>query len=98
MAMADTAPYVAIHASIGITPLAVTLSLYINFLRRQSADTDILTICKLLKVGRSLSVGEVTLFSEGPEDPVAPVVGTYAIPQGHPAHSPLTFHGRTGEA
>jgi len=85
MAMADAALYVAIHSTIGLTPYAVTSSLNINFLRRPLADKAIVAICKLLKVGRSLVVGEVSLFSEGTEDPVAHVVGTYAIPPGAPA-------------
>ena len=35
-----------------------------------------------MKVGRTLVVGEVSLFSEGgdPDEPVAHVVGSYAIP------------------
>jgi uncharacterized protein (TIGR00369 family) len=80
MALADTALYVAIHSTLGLTPHAVTASLNINFLRRPSGDKAIVAVCKLLKVGRSLVVGEVSLFSEGTEDPVAHVVGTYAIP------------------
>ncbi len=33
-----------------------------------------------MKVGRSLAVGEVNLYSEGDERPVAHAVGTYSIP------------------
>jgi uncharacterized protein (TIGR00369 family) len=80
MALADTALYVAIHATLGITPHAVTSSLNINFLRRPSADQALIAQCKLLRVGRTLVVGEVALHSEGSDDPVAHVVGTYAIP------------------
>jgi uncharacterized protein (TIGR00369 family) len=80
MALADTALYVAIHATLGITPHAVTSSLNINFLRRPAADRAIVGTCKLLRVGRTLVVGEVSLCSEGDENPVAHVVGTYAIP------------------
>jgi acyl-coenzyme A thioesterase PaaI-like protein len=80
MAAADVALYVAIFGEIGIVPLAVTTSLNINFLRKPSADRDILGMCKLMKVGRSLAVGEVSLYSEGLEDPVAHAVGTYSIP------------------
>ena len=80
MSLADTALYVAIHSTIGITPHAVTSNLNINFLRRPPADKDIVAVCKLLKVGRSLVVGEVSLYSDGTEDPMAHVVGTYAIP------------------
>jgi uncharacterized protein (TIGR00369 family) len=79
MALADTALYVAIHATLGITPQAVTSSLNINFLRRPSAGQALVARCKLLRVGRTLVVGEVTLFSEGSDDPVAHVVGTYAV-------------------
>lgn len=82
MALADTALYVAIHATLGITPHAVTSSLNINFLRRPAGDQAVLAVCHLLKVGRTLVVGEVSLYSEGgsPDEPVAHVVGSYAIP------------------
>jgi acyl-coenzyme A thioesterase PaaI-like protein len=33
-----------------------------------------------MKVGKSLAVGEVWLYSEGASEPVAHVVGTYSIP------------------
>ena len=81
MALADTALYVAIHATLGITPDAVTSSMNANFLRRPVADRELIAVCKLLKVGRSLAVGEVTLYSDGNDDPVAHVVGTYALPR-----------------
>lgn len=80
MGVADMALYVAILAEIGIVPLAVTTSLTINFLRRPAASADIVGVCKLLKLGRVLAVGEVTLYSEGDAEPVAHVVGTYSIP------------------
>ena len=80
MALADVALYVALLGEIGIVPLAVTTNLNINFLRKPAADSDIIGMCKLIKVGRTLAVGEVTLYSEGLEDAVAHAVGTYAIP------------------
>jgi uncharacterized protein (TIGR00369 family) len=80
MATADVALYVAILAQIGIVPLAVTTSLNINFLRKPASDRDIIGICKLIKLGKTLAVGEVQLFSEGNPDMVAHVTGTYAIP------------------
>ena len=80
MTVADVALYAAILGRIGIVPLAVTTSLTINFLRKPSADADILGVCQLLKVGRTLAMGEVTLYSEGSAEPVAHAVGTYAIP------------------
>ena len=80
MTVADVALYVAILGEIGIVPLAVTTSLNINFLRKPSGGTAIIGKCRLLKLGRSLAVGEVSLYSEGSEEPVAHVVGTYSIP------------------
>ena len=82
MAVADVALYVAILGEIGIKPLTVTTNLSINFMRKPSAEAAIIGVCKLLKLGRSLVVGEVNLFSEGRADPVAHVVGTYSIPPG----------------
>jgi uncharacterized protein (TIGR00369 family) len=80
MATADVALYVAILAQIGIVPLTVTTSLNINFLRKPAADRDIIGICKLIKLGKTLAVGEVQLYSEGNADMVAHASGTYAIP------------------
>lgn len=80
MGLADVALYVAILGEIGIVPLAVTTSLNINFLRKPAADAQIIGECRLLKVGRSLVVGEVFLYSGGTDEPVAHVTGTYSIP------------------
>lgn len=80
MAVADVALYVAILGEIGIVPLAVTTSLTINFMRKPAADKPVVGKCRLLKVGRSLAVGEVSLYSGDEPEPVAHVVGTYSIP------------------
>lgn len=81
MAAADVALYVAILGEIGIVPLAVTTSLNFNFMRKPAGDRPILAVCRLLKVGRMLAVGEVTIHSEGSDEVVAHAVGTYAIPR-----------------
>lgn len=80
MSIADVAIYVAILGKIGIVPLTVTTSLTINFLRKPSAEARIIAECTLMKVGRTLIVGEVSLYSEGTSDLVAHVVGTYSVP------------------
>src|SRR5882762_5780389 len=80
MAVADVALYVAILGTIGIVPLAVTTNLNINFLRKPSPRNPIVGVCKLLKVGRILVIGEVALYSDRDEDMVAHAVGTYSIP------------------
>ncbi|MBK7501722.1 MAG: PaaI family thioesterase [Burkholderiaceae bacterium] len=81
MFVADVALYIAILGEIGIVPLAVTTSLNFNFLRKPSADKDIIGVCKLIKLGRTLAIGEVSIYSEGNPEMVAHAVGTYAIPQ-----------------
>lgn len=81
MGLADVALYVAILGEIGIVPLTVTTSLNINFLRKPAADRAVIGVCQLLKLGKSLAVGEVSLYSEGSDDLVAHVVGTYSIPK-----------------
>ena len=58
MALADFAMYVAVLASIGPVPLAVTTNLSINFLRKPGA-ADLLAEAKLMKLGKRLAVGEV---------------------------------------
>ncbi len=80
MTIADCAAYVAILGQYGEVALAVTTSLNINFLRKPTADRDILAKCRLLKAGRRLVVCEITVFSEGLGQPVAHVTATYSIP------------------
>jgi uncharacterized protein (TIGR00369 family) len=80
MTVADVAIYIAILGTIGIVPLAVTTSLTINFLRKPAAGKPIKGVCQLIKVGRTLIVGEVALYSQGSQEMVAHAVGTYSIP------------------
>jgi len=80
MTVADVALYVALLGEVGLVALAVTSNLSINFLRKPAADRDIIGQCKLIKVGRTLVVGEVLLYSAGEDEPVAHVMGTYALP------------------
>jgi len=80
MEMADAALYVAILSEIGLVALAVTTNLNINFLRKPSSQKDIIARCNLIKVGKSLVIGDVSIYSDGFDEPVAHAVGTYAIP------------------
>ncbi|PCI79768.1 MAG: thioesterase [SAR86 cluster bacterium] len=80
MSLADCAIYIAILREIGLVALAVTTSLNFNFLRKPVASKDILGVCKMLKLGRTLAVAEVTIYSDGDDRPVAHSVGTYSIP------------------
>lgn len=80
MMLADIALYVAILGEIGLVALTVTTNMNINFLRKPSGGQDIRAQCKLIKVGKTLVVGEVWIYSVDADEPVAHVVGTYAIP------------------
>jgi uncharacterized protein (TIGR00369 family) len=79
MALADVAMYVGILASIGPVPLAVTINLSMNFLRKPAAR-DLIAECRLLKLGKRLVTGEVTIHSDGIAEPVAHATSTYSIP------------------
>jgi uncharacterized protein (TIGR00369 family) len=79
MALADFAMYVGVLASIGPVPLAVTINLSINFLRKPAAR-DLIAECRLLKLGKRLATGEVTIHCDGTHDPVAHATSTYSIP------------------
>jgi uncharacterized protein (TIGR00369 family) len=79
MELADFAMYVAVFSAVGPRPLAVTTNLNINFLRKP-APADLLAEARLLKVGKRLAVGEVSIFSDGQDEPVAHVTSTYSIP------------------
>lgn len=81
MTVADVALYVAVLGEIGIVPLAVTTNLSINFMRKPASGRAVLGVCRLMKVGQALAVGEVTLYSEGSDEAVAHAVGTYSIPR-----------------
>jgi len=81
MMLADMAMYMAFLTMIGPVALAVTTNLNINFLRKP-AQADVIGECKLLKLGKRLAVGEVTMFSEGDTEPVAHATVTYSIPAG----------------
>lgn len=80
MALADFAMYAVILSAIGPVALAVTTNLNINFLRKP-ARRALLAEAELLKLGKRLAVGEVTIFSENSDEPVAHVTATYSIPK-----------------
>ncbi len=81
MALADFTMYLAVLSAIGWVPLAVTINLSINFLKRPGAR-DLIAEARLFKLGKRLAVGEVALRSDGDEELVAHVASTYSIPNG----------------
>lgn len=79
-ALADVAVYAILLARVGPKALAATTNCSLDFMRKPAANTDIIGKCTLLKLGRSLAVGDVMMYSEGMEKPVARSTMTYAIP------------------
>jgi uncharacterized protein (TIGR00369 family) len=79
MALADFAMYVAVLSAIGPVPLAVTINLNINFMRKPS-NSDLIAEARLLKLGKRLATGEITIRATDDEEPVAHATSTYSIP------------------
>jgi len=79
MGLSDLGVYLAILAAIGPVVLAVTTSLNINFLRKPSMG-ELVVETRLLKLGKRLAVGEVSVYSEGVSGPVSHATVTYSIP------------------
>jgi uncharacterized protein (TIGR00369 family) len=79
MALADLALYAAILAHIGPVALAVTTSLNFNFLRKPEPRA-LIADCRLLKLGKRLAVGDVSIYSQGSPEVVCHATGTYSIP------------------
>src|SRR5687768_6026082 len=80
MAQSDFAMYVVLLSAIGPVGLAVTTNLNINFLNKAPAGHDLIAHARLIKLGKRLAVGEVTLHSAAGSEPVAHVTLTYSIP------------------
>src|ERR1044071_7866168 len=79
MGLTDFAMYVAVLASIGPVPLAVTTNLNINFLRKP-AQRDLIAEVRPVRLRKRLAVGEVQIHSEGEDELVAHATATYSIP------------------
>src|SRR5215813_3348811 len=79
--LADFSVYVAIIATLGEAGIeAVTTTLTINFLAKP-APRDLISVVRLIRVGRRLAVGEAQLFSDGAAEMVAQATATYALPR-----------------
>ncbi len=78
-ALADVSVYIAILAIVGPRALAVTTNCSIDFMRRPEPK-DLIAETRLLKLGTQLAVGDVLIYSDGLDKPVARASMTYAIP------------------
>jgi uncharacterized protein (TIGR00369 family) len=81
MMLADYALYAVVMSVAELGEGAVTSNLNTTFLRRPP-PVDVIADARLIRCGRRLAYGEVTLFSEGEDEPVAHATGTYALPPG----------------
>jgi len=77
--LADCAMYIAVLGAIGAEALAVTTNCSIDFMRKPAAS-DMVAVARILKHGRTLIVGDVMLYSEGVDKPVARASLTYSVP------------------
>ena len=83
--LADISVYLSVLAAIGPEALTVTTNCSLDFMRKPVSETDLVAHCKLLKLGKSLAVGDVLIFSDGKDKPVARATLTYSIPRGKQA-------------
>ncbi len=79
MALADIALYGVVLSLVGPVALAVTTDLNMHFLRKPPPG-DLIGRGRVIKLGRSLMVGEVSIEREEDPHPVAHAVGTYILP------------------
>ena len=79
MALADAAMYAVVLGRLGRVEMAVTANLNINFLAKPK-PVDLLAQASILRLSRRQAVCEVALYSQGDEELVAHVTGTYALP------------------
>jgi len=77
--LADCSYYIATLAMIGREALTVTTSCAIDFMRKPGPGA-LTAEARVLKLGRSLSVGDVLIRSAGVDGPVARASLTYSIP------------------
>lgn len=78
--LADTTFYALVMSVAGKVTAAVTSDISIRFLQRPG-PTDLIAEGRLIKDNGRLMVGEVTIYSDGQDAPVAHCTGTYAVPK-----------------
>ena len=76
-AVCDAALWGAVWSATGAALMSVTTDITLHFLRRPG-PVDLLAHGRVLKVGRRLCYGEVTLRSDGDPRPVCHATGSYA--------------------
>jgi len=80
MHLADTVAYVCVFTKLGITPMAVTSSLNMHFLR-PCIGPGVRAEAQMVRFGKTLAVMDVRIFGDGHEDPASVATVTYALPK-----------------
>jgi len=78
MAMADTMMVLAICEKLGRFATLATISQTTNFMRA-AVKTDVVGIAKVMKIGRTTAFGEVELFVDASDEPIAQVISSFAV-------------------
>ena len=78
MALADTAMIFAVAGTLGEFRAITTVNQTSSFLR-PVAERDLVARATIIKPGRTIMYGEVTLFAGDPDKPVAHVTSTYML-------------------
>ena len=79
--LVDIGMYILLLAHIGKEPLAVTTNCSIDFLNKPTMDEELFADCNLLKLGKTLVVGEVLVKSSEKEALLARSSITYYRPK-----------------
>ena len=77
--LADVSFYLSILSKVGPEISALTTNCSINFLRKPSKK-NLYSESRILKIGRSLCVGDVLIYSFDIKEPVAHASLTYSLP------------------
>ena len=79
--LADVSVYAMVLALRGRQSLAVTTRCSMDFLRKPKGGKDMIATVHAAETGpKSLAVGDVLMFSEGSDKPVARATMTYSLP------------------
>jgi uncharacterized protein (TIGR00369 family) len=87
-ALADVGFYVAVLAAIGREALTVTTNISLDFMRKAGPGA-LIAEARILKLGRTLVVGDVLITAEGLPGPVARASLTYSVPPLPASPSPI---------
>lgn len=79
--LVDIGMYILLLAHIGKEPLAVTTNCSIDFLKKPTKNEELVADCNLLKLGKTLVVGEVLVKSSEKEALLARSSITYYRPK-----------------